>query len=136
MEVAFGVGGTSTREVVMKDDEKETHTIIPAGAGWFVGLLIESDGEVPAYFLWEGIIAWHLERRESQLGRVSISAEPITADDGLMRTHGNEWLIREPSGRLFIANDTDFVDEEEAIKSLSARAARKWERERAKAKGI
>ena len=108
------------------NNEKETHTIIPAERGWSLALLIEAgktDGrDYPAYFYYEPIIAWEIQRTEGKRhGETWVSryVVPITAEGTDLESTRNVWAIQRPDGKFHIPGDCTCDDEADALKHLS-----------------
>jgi hypothetical protein len=83
------------REV--ENGPKETKTIVPAAAGWYLAFWVEPRGQRPARFKYEPIIAWELAGDE--VGGKWMTPIGLEAWD-LYMPEIREWAIRSPDGKI------------------------------------
>jgi hypothetical protein len=99
-------------------------TIIPASSGWLVCHLVDG-GPGPDEFVYEPIIAWEIERIESDYHpRVNRPDErcvfhgvmPLTTN-GNMNNQANLWCIKRPDGKFEVLDSIQDT-EAEAMKQI------------------
>lgn len=105
----------------MRHDEKTTITIIPAPPRWELAILITPEDE-PAYACYETIVAWDIKRTEGpyspRANRPSGETfvwryvNPITINTPNIEGMSNPWAIKQPDGKIVVA-DTETFDSEQ-----------------------
>jgi hypothetical protein len=100
-------------------DLKETKTIVPAAAGWYLAFWVEPRGQRPAGFRYEPIIAWELAGDE--VGGKWMTPIGLEAWD-LYMPEIREWVIRSPDGKFMVVGEVIFDREAEALEYFHRQA--------------
>ena len=108
-----------------------TVTVIPATPGWRVCEPVQSeDGESVDEVVETDIIAWAVMVHQRSEFEISGYAEPVTADDGILR---DNHALRTPGGKIFRpCEGTEYPD----MDALLAEENRNREQEKAIARRI